>query len=67
MGCCGITHDLSSDLINIPLNYNIKILEEIPPNSNNNGIKNPQMNIATILSPFQSKNMYQIYNIDVII
>ena len=25
------------------------------------------MNIATILSPFQSKNMYQIYNIDVII
>ena len=35
MGCCGITHDLSSDLINIPLNYNIKILEEIPPNSNN--------------------------------
>ena len=34
MGCCGVPQDLSSDILNNPLNYNIKILEKITSNSN---------------------------------
>ena len=38
----------------------------IPPNSPMRGTIPPKANIAQILSPFQSKNIYQIYSIDVI-